>query len=227
MRNKKSNASKRLVTQEGRAERILETIRRKYYPELWLLMENYLSLAKERQILDVGTGHGWFASALARSGWQVTVTDPTVPCLTAARQRIEANGCLATDYQKCNAKKLPFVDNRFPCLISVNHLEFCHDPLKALEEMHRVMVPKGLGVISTFNRRSPWGLGKLPHLTRYDDYQLVLKTMTERDFKNLLRKAKFEINTLRKLASYSPDQKYFGARKLPWAGSFVAFVSKR
>ncbi len=102
--------------------------------------------------LDVGTGTGNYACALAEQGLEVTGLDPSGPMLAVARGK----SC-AVEWQQGVAERLPFSEEAFDLVVSVTTLEFVSEPAAALSEMYRVTAPRGRLVVGTLNADSHWG----------------------------------------------------------------------
>ncbi|MHB1295652.1 MAG: class I SAM-dependent methyltransferase [Anaerolineae bacterium] len=119
--------------------------------EMQLVMELARPQAGERA-LDVGTGTGHFAAALAARGLEVVGLDASEAMLAVARAR-----SAAVTWQRGQAEALPFGDGAFPLVLSVTALEFMRDPALALDEMCRVTAPGGRMVVAVLNRESAWG----------------------------------------------------------------------
>lgn len=102
--------------------------------------------------LDVGTGTGNYACALATRGLAVTGIDPSEAMLAVARRKPQP-----VTWLQGPAERLPFDDGSYDLVVSVTALEFISDPRRALEEMFRVLKPGGRLVVGTLNARGPWG----------------------------------------------------------------------
>jgi len=114
-----------------------------------------LKLARPRageRALDVGTGTGNYACALARLGLRVTGIDASEAMLSVARAKREP-----VTWQQGDAEHLPFEDASFHLVVTVTALEFFADPEHAIGEMVRVLAPGGRLVVGTLNARGPWG----------------------------------------------------------------------
>ena len=85
-------------------------------------------------VLDLGCGTGTAGGAIRRAGAKVVGADLSLPCLLAARRRLDA--VVRTD-----AANLPFKDNSFDGLVARVALHHLHDPEAALKEAARVLKP--------------------------------------------------------------------------------------
>lgn len=101
-------------------------------------------------VIDVGTGFGFFARALAAAGARCTGIDHDLGELTAHGVR-EANRLVAS------ALALPFRTGSADVCFSSNVLEHVPDPWRMGEEMVRVTRPGGTVFLSFTNWLSPWG----------------------------------------------------------------------
>jgi ubiquinone/menaquinone biosynthesis C-methylase UbiE len=101
-------------------------------------------LAGER-VLDVGSGTGRFAAALAERGARVWGVDPSEPMLLQARATAEGRA----QFKQASAEALPFKDGWFDRAVFrlVIHLV---DRARAFAETARVLASRGRIVIATF-----------------------------------------------------------------------------
>jgi ubiquinone/menaquinone biosynthesis C-methylase UbiE len=94
--------------------------------------------------LDVATGGGHTALAVAPYVGQIVVTDLTPRMLEKAREYILAQGVTNAQFQTADAEQLPFADasfDRVTCRIAPHHFP---DVAKAVREIARVLKPGGL-----------------------------------------------------------------------------------
>ena len=95
------------------------------------------------QVLDVGTGPGFFAIVMAQKGYPVTAVDYTHSMLKEAGNNA---GTLAAkiSFQKMNAEELTFPDNSFEVIVTRNLTWNLPNPEKAYRQWERVLKPGGL-----------------------------------------------------------------------------------
>lgn len=94
-------------------------------------------------ILEVGTGPGFFAILLAEAGYRVTAIDLTPTMLAEARRNA---GALSNRiaFMEMNAQALGFEDGRFDVVVSRNVTWNLPEPEAAYREWTRVLRPGGL-----------------------------------------------------------------------------------
>lgn len=94
-------------------------------------------------ILDVGTGTGFFAILLARLGHRVTGIDLT-PAMIAESRALAGSMGLDIDFQQMNAQELSFEEERFDVVISRNLTWTLPEPPKAYSQWYRVLKKGGV-----------------------------------------------------------------------------------
>jgi len=114
------------------------------------------------RILDVATGTGLVAQALARryDGVQIVGLDQSPEMLAAARARLDRDAALAgrVTLVAGEAERLPFADAEFDHLTFTYLLRYVDDPQAALRELARVVRPGGRIATLEFGvpSREPW-----------------------------------------------------------------------
>ncbi|MGE5404034.1 MAG: class I SAM-dependent methyltransferase, partial [Candidatus Saccharibacteria bacterium] len=106
-------------------------------------MVQLLGVQTEYVVLDVATGAGHTALALAPQVKQVTAIDITGQMLAQARAETEIRGLDNIDFIEADVHKLPFADDVFDvvaCRYAAHHFS---EIQTAIDEMHRVLKPGG------------------------------------------------------------------------------------
>ena len=116
------------------------------------------------RILDVATGTGMVAFALAARGAQVVGLDQNEAMLGGARARLQRTPALAgrLSFVLGEAEALPFADGEFDALSFTYLLRYVDDPPATMRELARVVKPGGriamleFGVPGSAPLRSLW-----------------------------------------------------------------------
>jgi ubiquinone/menaquinone biosynthesis C-methylase UbiE len=101
------------------------------------LLLDALMPAPGRRLLDVGTGTGRAAIALARAGAQVVGVDASEQMLTVARERAAQAGADVA-FQPADAHTLPFPDRSFDGAVSLRVIMHTPDWARCVAELCRV-----------------------------------------------------------------------------------------
>lgn len=117
---------------------------------------DFFTPAKGAKILDAGCGTGNFSIKLAGMGALVTGIDISDEMLNIAGMKAKSMG-LDISFAEMDIYKLSYPDNFFDGVFSMAAFEFIKQPLKAYQELIRVLKPGKLLLIGTINRDSAWG----------------------------------------------------------------------
>lgn len=102
-----------------------------------------------RDVLDLGCGHGMAAVVFARRGANVSACDLSPGYIAEANLRAKANEAIIS-FTVCAAEQLPYDDNAFDLVWGNAILHHLDLPL-AMSEIRRVLRPNGLAVFC-----EPW-----------------------------------------------------------------------
>lgn len=97
---------------------------------------------KEINVLDIGTGPGFFSILLAERGYNVSAVDYTEEMLVKAKDNA---GIFKDeiDFRRMDAQNLNFDNNQFDLIVTRNLTWVLEDPEKAYKEWFRVLNPGG------------------------------------------------------------------------------------
>jgi ubiquinone/menaquinone biosynthesis C-methylase UbiE len=101
-------------------------------------------------VLDVGCGTGPAALELAAEGFLVTGIDFAPSMIESAQESAEKRH-LSVDFRVGNAEQLDFPDGHFEAVIALGLLASFRDDRRALAEMHRVLKPGGILIVTLPN----------------------------------------------------------------------------
>ncbi len=96
-------------------------------------------LKGDERVLDIATGPGYIAEAIARSAREVIGLDLTDAMLSIARERTQQRGVTNVSFRIGDAQNLPFESEEFDLVVSRLALHHVQNPLQALREMTRVL----------------------------------------------------------------------------------------
>jgi len=108
----------------------------------------------EGDILEVGTGKGYFTVELAKAGYSFISVDLSAEEQGFARLNLEHLGLSnQVDFKIDNAEDLSFKDETFDIVFSVNVVHHLKNPFKAVDEFIRIVKPKGKIILSDFSEK--------------------------------------------------------------------------
>jgi ubiquinone/menaquinone biosynthesis C-methylase UbiE len=118
-----------------------------------LCLVDDLGLAAGSEVLELGTGAGLLAVALAGRGLRVEATDVVETMLERTLERVIAAGLRdLVSVSAADAEEMPFPDSTFDLVVALGVLPWVHSPLQAACEVRRVLRPTGQAVLTIGNR---------------------------------------------------------------------------
>jgi len=102
------------------------------------------------RVLDVCTGPGILAGAAVERGANVTGLDFSAEFVARAARNVPG-----ATFREGDAQNLPFENDEFDAVICGYGIIHLPDPLKALNEMHRVLKPGGKVAVSVWEAAKP------------------------------------------------------------------------
>jgi len=105
------------------------------------------------RILEAGTGKGNFTLALAKAGYSFVTFDISAEQQDFARENIAYYRLSArVDFRIANAEHTAFPDGSFDTVLSVNTVHHLESPYRAVDELIRILSPKGKIVLADFTK---------------------------------------------------------------------------
>ena len=107
--------------------------------------------------LDLGCGPGWYAAQMAQLGYRISACD-FIPRQAAAAHRHSEIGQTPVSPQVADAGMLPYANNSFDFIYSINLLHHLASPQaqqETLAEVVRVLKPGGIFFLQEINTHNP------------------------------------------------------------------------
>jgi ubiquinone/menaquinone biosynthesis C-methylase UbiE len=109
-------------------------------------------LPKDGRVLEVAPGPGYFAIELAKlSGYRITGLDISETFVEMAQRNAEQAG-VRVEFRVGSASEMPFEKEQFDFLFCRAAFKNFSEPVRALQEMHRVLKPGGRAFIIDLRR---------------------------------------------------------------------------
>jgi ubiquinone/menaquinone biosynthesis C-methylase UbiE len=109
-------------------------------------------LPPRSSVLEVAPGPGYFCIELAKLGaFEITGLDISHTFVDIARRKAAEAG-VRVDFQQGNAASMHFADDAFDFLVCRAAFKNLGQPVRALQEMRRVLKPGGRGLIIDLRR---------------------------------------------------------------------------
>lgn len=155
------------------------------------LLIDALAPLNGKHVLDVATGTGRAALALAKRGAVVTGIDASAEMLAIARQRAEEAG-LSVQFQSGDAHDLPFADRSFDAAVTWRLLMHTPQWRKCIDELCRVARSR---VVLDYPKLGSFAIC---HVTtrRLRKHAVPYRVFSERTIRNALRANGFHVVTV-------------------------------
>jgi ubiquinone/menaquinone biosynthesis C-methylase UbiE len=167
------------------------------------------TLSPGSQLLEIAPGPGYFAIELAKlGGCRITAIDISQTFVEIARRNAMAAG-VDVDFRRGDAANMPFEPESFDFLLCRAAFKNFTRPVRALEEMYRVLKPGGHALIIDLRKDASkesvnaavdrMQLGRLNTLiTKLTfRYMLLKRAYTRSEFEQLLSQTRFDSTDIR------------------------------
>jgi ubiquinone/menaquinone biosynthesis C-methylase UbiE len=105
-------------------------------------------------VLEIAPGAGYLSIELSKLGkYKITGIDISQDLIEICNKNATEAG-VQIDFQQGNVSNMPFQSNMFDFIICVLAFKNFKEPIKALEEMYRVLKPGGMALIMDLNREA-------------------------------------------------------------------------
>jgi len=155
-------------------------------------------------VLEIAPGPGYFAIELAGLGdYQLTGLDISKSFVEIARKNARQAGA-KVDFRQGNASDMPFSDGSFDFTFCQAAFKNFTEPVKAIEEMHRVLRANGSSVI--IDLRSDASNAEIERHIESLGLGRINRIMTKWTFRNFLLKNAYTIAEVKAFVSRTPFQ---------------------
>jgi len=190
----------------------MEGFTAKWYASLtYKSLEEFKALARRvaekispgSHVLEVAPGPGYFAIELAKLGdYKIAGIDISHTFVEIARENAKQAG-VEVDFREGNAASMPFAAESFDFLLCRAAFKNFSEPVRALQEMYRVLKPGGRALIIDLRRdasqESVSDAVERMHLGRVNTiitkltfrFMLLRRAYTRREFEQFLAQTKF------------------------------------
>ena len=158
------------------------------------------ALPSGARVLEVAPGPGFLSVALAKLGCDVTGVDISESFVRMATGRAQKEG-VRVNFLHGSASDLPLAANAFDLVVCRAAFKNFSEPLRAINEMHRVLKPGGQALIIDLCKDSSW-----KEIVAYVDGLKLSRTsafMTKFTFKHMLLKRAYTEESMRVVAARS------------------------
>jgi ubiquinone/menaquinone biosynthesis C-methylase UbiE len=166
-----------------------------------LARELAADLPANARILEIAPGPGYLSIALAKLGpFKITGLDISESFVKMASQSAKREGVVAR-FIHGSASDIPLEDGLFDLIVCRAAFKNFSEPLKALNEMHRVLKPGGRAIIIDLRKDASWD-----EIAAYVDGLHISRTstwMTKFTFKHMLLKRAYTEEQMTALAGES------------------------
>ena len=158
-------------------------------------------LPENARVLEIAPGPGFLSVALAKLGpFKVTGLDISQSFVRMASEYAKREG-VAARFIHGSASDIPLEDGFFDLVVCRAAFKNFSEPLKAINEMHRVLKPGGRAVIIDLRKDASWN-----EIVSYVDGLRLSWTstwITKMTFKHMLLKRAYTEEQIRSLAAAS------------------------
>jgi ubiquinone/menaquinone biosynthesis C-methylase UbiE len=186
----------------------MEGVTAKWYASLTLRsLDEFKALARRAsgqvppgsQVLEIAPGPGYFAIELAKlGGYRISGLDISHTFVEIARKNAVESG-VDVDFRQGNAASMPFDSKTFDFLLCRAAFKNFSQPVRALEEMYRVLKPGGSALI--IDLRKDASRESISEAVEKMDLGLVNGLITKLTFRFMLLKRAYTRNEFEQLLS--------------------------
>jgi ubiquinone/menaquinone biosynthesis C-methylase UbiE len=158
-------------------------------------------LSHGARVLEVAPGPGFFSIELAKLGsYAITGLDISRTFVAIASGNARDAG-VKVDFEWGNAAAMPFADNSFDCIYCSAAFKNFTEPVKALDEMHRVLRPGGEALIADLRKDAT--LEDIDRFVKQSGRSMIDAWLTRWTFRHMLLKRAYTQDAFAQMARES------------------------
>jgi len=212
------------ISMEGRIATWYAKTTRKDFSEFERLAQELAKqLPRNARVLEIAPGPGYLSVALAKLGpFKITGLDISQTFVQMASEYAKREG-VVVHFIHGSASDIPLEEGLFDLVVCRAAFKNFSEPLKALNEMHRVLKPKGRAIIIDLRKDASWdeieSYVKRTNLGTFDGW------FTKMAFKHMLLKRAYTEKDMESLAIAS-NFRFFAIERSP-VGMEVTLVRQQ
>ncbi|RKY37324.1 MAG: hypothetical protein DRP78_01345 [Candidatus Omnitrophota bacterium] len=145
----------------------------------------------EPEILEVGTGKGYFTLVLAKQGYKFISVDLSNDEQKYAKLALSSHNLLhQVNFKIQNAEDLKFADHSFATIFCVNVAHHLNNPFKVMDQLSRVVCNTGKIILSDFSKQ---GLLVVDKIHALEGNTHKVSSIVLDDLANYLKNKNFKI----------------------------------
>jgi ubiquinone/menaquinone biosynthesis C-methylase UbiE len=130
-----------------------------------LLKEEYDKLNNLGYLLELGCGNGTYTKMIEHAAKSILATDFSDKMVEAAKKKLKDHKKIKI--QQADCYDIKFSDSTFDSVQMANLIHVVADPLKAINEVYRVLKPNGTLIITSFTMDGMRFFDKLQMIYKY------------------------------------------------------------
>lgn len=115
-----------------------------------IIKEIKKTVPPDSEVLEIGTGTGNIAFAIAGNVRKITAIDSAPEMIRVAKEKQNENQILNVDFSLGNIKHLRYKDKSWAVVIAANVLHLVDNPEEAMKEIRRILKDDGKAIVPTY-----------------------------------------------------------------------------
>jgi ubiquinone/menaquinone biosynthesis C-methylase UbiE len=171
-----------------------------------------MGLKPGQRVLDLGCGSGWATRIMARIVGEGSENVGQVVGLDVSDEMVRRARAQSRDFENVmyvwgSAEQIPWQDNFFDRMLSIESFYYYADQDKSLDELRRVMAPEGkLFILINLYRDNPYSLRWV------DELKVPVHVRSEQEYVDLLSRHGFRNVEARRIPDLTPTPEVYSGK---------------